>query len=78
MALDDIGLAGLLYLRTSLLMPAYEHHFTPLYPPLEGEEYKRLENRGLINFHTNSPHELRLRFLCLDATQGYDLLACRR
>src|SRR5215471_10096284 len=35
MAIDDIGLLGLLHLRTSLLMSAYEHHFTPLYPPLE-------------------------------------------
>ena len=47
-------------------MPAYEHHFLPLHPPLDGDSYARLESQGLIEFQTKSGHTLHIRFLCLE------------
>lgn len=47
-------------------MPAFDHHFVPLYPPLEGDSYLELQAQGLINFQTRSGHELLVRYLCQD------------
>lgn len=47
-------------------MPAFDHHFMPLHPSLEGDSYLYLQSQGLINFQTNSGHALAVRFLCLD------------
>jgi len=47
-------------------MPAFEHHFMPLQPMLEDEQYLNLQSRGLIDYETKSGHELKVRFLCLD------------
>lgn len=47
-------------------MPAFDHHLMPLHPPLEGDSYLRLQSQGSIDFRTNSGHDLRVRFLCLD------------
>jgi hypothetical protein len=47
-------------------MAAFEHHFMPLYPPLETGSYLKLQSQGLINFETGSGHTLFVRFLCLD------------
>lgn len=47
-------------------MPAFDHHFMPLHPPLEGDRYLQLQSQGLIVYRTNSGHDLHVRFLCLD------------
>jgi hypothetical protein len=47
-------------------MPAFDHHFMPLYPPLEGEAHLQLQSQGLINYRTNSGDTVSVRFLCLD------------
>ena len=44
-------------------MPAYEHHFMPLHPPLVKEEYDALETIGTVNFDTGSDHKLVVRLL---------------
>lgn len=47
-------------------MPAFDHHFMPLHPHLEGDSYLQLESQGPINFETTSGNTLFVRFLCLD------------
>ncbi len=47
-------------------MPAFDHHFMPLYPPLEDGAHSQLEAQGLINYKTKSGDTLFVRFLCLD------------
>ena len=46
-------------------MPAFDHHFMPLHPTVEGDDYKALESKGLITFATQAGYELTVRFLCL-------------
>jgi hypothetical protein len=47
-------------------MPAFDHHFMPLYPPLEEGAHLQLQSQGLINYKTKSGDTLLVRFLCLD------------
>lgn len=47
-------------------MPAYEHHFTPLVPPLGPGEHLRLEAKGEMKIDTGTGYQMHVRFLCLD------------